>query len=304
MRLVLVTLAVLTTSSLLLGSPEPGLAQASCQFTLGFKDLHDAMPDVVGNCQDDPTTAPNGDLQQHTSRGLLIWRPPENWTSFTDGNTTWIQGPYGLQQRPNSQHFEWERAQSGPHVVTSDLNVVRGQDLFSDVVWLMGTVANDGGKPAYDVALAARLLDDGGGETGTASETVPTLAPGDEVGFRLVADSPAAFSKTDFKVTYAAETSNPPLVKLTLSGPSAQPTQEGLKFNTTVANRTDQPVNGLIYVWFMDANNKVVWADRMDGVSLPPGASTQIAIETQSRRFDPQVQDIRMARAKGFGRPS
>ena len=35
-------------------------------------------------------------------------RKADNWTAFTDGYRTWINGPNGLEQRLNTERFEWE----------------------------------------------------------------------------------------------------------------------------------------------------------------------------------------------------
>ncbi len=87
---------------------QPVVAQ-DCVFQLGFKALHDLIPDLVGDCvkneQHDPET---GVTRQATTNGQLIWRKADNWTGFTDGARTWINGPVGLQQRPNSERFDWE----------------------------------------------------------------------------------------------------------------------------------------------------------------------------------------------------
>ena len=91
--------------SALLG-PAPSLP--GCQFVLGFKAVHDAIPAIVGECLDNQGFAPNGDSQQHTTNGLLAWRKADNWTAFTDGYRTWLIGPNGLQQRLNSERFPWE----------------------------------------------------------------------------------------------------------------------------------------------------------------------------------------------------
>ena len=37
---------------------------------------------------------------------FLVWRKADNWTAFTDGYRTWINGPSGLQVRLNTEHFE------------------------------------------------------------------------------------------------------------------------------------------------------------------------------------------------------
>jgi hypothetical protein len=91
--------------------PSAALAQsaAPCTFVLGFAALHDLLPAVVGNCLDDEQHNPaNGDALQQTSAGLLVWRRSDNWTAFTDGYRTWINGPFGVQERLNTQRFAWE----------------------------------------------------------------------------------------------------------------------------------------------------------------------------------------------------
>ena len=85
---------------------------ARCTFELGFKALHDLIPSVVGDCLEDEHHNPdNGDGLQQTTNGLLVWRKADNWTAFTDGTTTWINGPTGLVSRPNAGPlFPWEAA--------------------------------------------------------------------------------------------------------------------------------------------------------------------------------------------------
>lgn len=87
----------------------PALAASECQFTLGFKSLHDLIPDIVGECVENARYAPDtGNALQRTTRGLLFWRKADNFTAFTDGYHTWINGPEGLQERLNSERFTWE----------------------------------------------------------------------------------------------------------------------------------------------------------------------------------------------------
>lgn len=89
-------------------------AAAACQFRLGFAAIHDRIPAVVGACLDDEQhNAANGDALQHTTRGLLVWRKFDNWTAFTDGFHTWVNGPYGLLERLNTQRFRWEGRPGG-----------------------------------------------------------------------------------------------------------------------------------------------------------------------------------------------
>ena len=89
-------------------------APADCQFVLGFKTLHDLDPYAVGSCTGNQAYAANGDAVQMTSRGMLVWRKADNFTAFTDGYRTWVNGPYGLQERLNADRFPWEGQPSAP----------------------------------------------------------------------------------------------------------------------------------------------------------------------------------------------
>jgi hypothetical protein len=94
-----------------IASLAPNLAAnaQTCTLVLGFAILHDQIPAIVGNCMEDVHfDGVTGDGLQGTSNGLLVWRKNDNLTAFTDGNTTWLDGPFGLQTRLNSQRFFWE----------------------------------------------------------------------------------------------------------------------------------------------------------------------------------------------------
>ena len=104
----MVALALLATPSALAAAP----ASSACTYVLGFRTLHDLIPQVVGDCVTDEYHNPlNGDGLQQSVSGLLVWRKADNWTAFTDGSTTWINGPFGVQSRPNDQRFSWEAPQ-------------------------------------------------------------------------------------------------------------------------------------------------------------------------------------------------
>jgi hypothetical protein len=91
---------------------------AACQFELGFQTLHDMIPTIVGDCiENEWHNASNGDGLQRTTNGLLVWRKADNWTAFTNGYMTWINGPFGLQSRLNTEHFAWEAPDDGNVVV-------------------------------------------------------------------------------------------------------------------------------------------------------------------------------------------
>ncbi|MDP2936305.1 MAG: hypothetical protein Q8O86_07435 [Dehalococcoidia bacterium] len=106
-------LAVLLLSSAVPGLTTPSpVAAAQCDFVLGFKSLHDQIPIIVGECTEnerhDPVT---GDGFQRTAGGLLFWRKADSHTAFTDGFRTWVAGPFGAEQRLNTERFQWEAVQ-------------------------------------------------------------------------------------------------------------------------------------------------------------------------------------------------
>jgi hypothetical protein len=82
---------------------------SECEFDSNFEPLHVQIPDLVGHCTS-PTIfeASSGDVVQTTSHGLLVWRKFDSHPVFTDGSTTWIDGPHGLEQRPNQARLTWE----------------------------------------------------------------------------------------------------------------------------------------------------------------------------------------------------
>lgn len=82
---------------------------ADCEFRLGFATLRDLIGhEIVGECLENEHYSENGDSTQHTTGGLLVWRKADNYTVFTDGHHTWINGPSGLQKRLNTERFPWE----------------------------------------------------------------------------------------------------------------------------------------------------------------------------------------------------
>jgi len=96
--------------SIQLVQPVSVTAQSAPTLQMGFATLASLIPSIVGqptaNERFDPAT---GQTIQPTTRGLLVWRKADNATAFTDGATTWILGPNGLEERPNDSLFAWER---------------------------------------------------------------------------------------------------------------------------------------------------------------------------------------------------
>jgi spore germination protein GerM len=105
------TAFVVAVSLLLFAIPPPSSeAQEQCTFVLGFQAIHQMIPDIVGDCVTDEFHNPEtGDTLQVTTNGLLVWRKADNWTAFTNGHMSWVNGPFGLQSRLNTERFEWEQ---------------------------------------------------------------------------------------------------------------------------------------------------------------------------------------------------
>ena len=105
-------IAIILTVSLLTltAATVSGHGDNDCRFSpvLGFKALHDLIPDIVGDCLQNWHFNSNGDFVQATTDGLLIRRKSDSWTAFTDGYRTWINGPHGLEERLNTQRLSWE----------------------------------------------------------------------------------------------------------------------------------------------------------------------------------------------------
>ncbi len=111
-------MAATLTMVLLLSLLVPLRAAASteiliCRFVLGFQDIHDQVPQLVGECLNNELYDANGAVQ-NTTNGMMVWRKSDNFTAFTDGYRSWVNGPYGIQQRLNSERFAWERDPETP----------------------------------------------------------------------------------------------------------------------------------------------------------------------------------------------
>src|SRR5688500_11758467 len=100
----------LLSAALVLITPLPVAAQqAGCGFQFGFAAVRSLIPLVVGEClANEAFNQTNGNAEQPTTGGLLVWRKADNWTAFTNGHRTWLLGPHGLQERLNAEHFSWE----------------------------------------------------------------------------------------------------------------------------------------------------------------------------------------------------
>ncbi len=140
-------------------------AQSTPQFRLGFKTLADQLPLVVGEPLEDEHHTPNGDALQQTTTGLMVWRKADNWTAFTNGWWTWIDGPNGLQDRANSDRFGWESAAFNASQSTPSDSASGGQS--SEVNYPAGFSAADGSR--LDNAVEIQYYDVRGSTAGELS---------------------------------------------------------------------------------------------------------------------------------------
>jgi hypothetical protein len=94
----------------LTGGSMQAYAQEACTFVGGFAELRALVGEqTIGAClENEHFNLENGNAEQRTTGGLLVWRKVDNFTAFTDGGTTWVNGPNGLQSRPNGERLAWE----------------------------------------------------------------------------------------------------------------------------------------------------------------------------------------------------
>lgn len=121
---ILIVAAILVPTAALGPDEQTTEAQpGNCVFQLGFATLREMVVaqngDIVGQClENEFHNAFNGDGLQRTTGGLMAWRKADNWTAFTNGATTWLNGPCGLQSRPNPEIggyvYAWEGNPGSP----------------------------------------------------------------------------------------------------------------------------------------------------------------------------------------------
>lgn len=90
----------------------PVLAQTTtCQLAPVFLMLRDLIGrERVGECIGPMMRNEGGDINQATTRGMLTFRTTDLVTAFSDGQTTWLFGPSGLESRPTGTRLPWENA--------------------------------------------------------------------------------------------------------------------------------------------------------------------------------------------------
>lgn len=88
----------------------PADAQAGgCQLAPVFVMLRDLVGrERIGECVGLVVRNDAGELSQQTTLGMMTFRPNDMVALFSDGQTTWLYGPRGLESRPSTSRLAWE----------------------------------------------------------------------------------------------------------------------------------------------------------------------------------------------------
>src|SRR5450756_2449931 len=145
MRRLLVSLCVACGVLISLGGVAS--AQTAPAFKLGFWTLAQQIPaDVVGTpTENEYFNLSNGNSEQHTTTGLMAWRKADNWTAYTNGYWTWVNGPVGVQSRLNTERFPWEAGYNPPQLPANsagDFKTDPYLHLPSGDILVTGTITN------------------------------------------------------------------------------------------------------------------------------------------------------------------
>ena len=139
---------------LFLGAPAIHADGIHCSYSMGFAALDGMIPNTVGGCLSNPYQISNGNTVQETVGGLLSWNPADNLPEFTDGTTTWVLGPVGLQSRANNTRFSYE----APSTNVAGVNI--SEDPAATVVGCVNALVSADGID-HPVSVLAVLPPDG-----------------------------------------------------------------------------------------------------------------------------------------------
>lgn len=258
-------------------APAQVAAQANCQFVLGFATLRGLLAGQVGACAENQRYAANGNAEQRTSGGLLAWRKADNWTAFTDGYRTWINGPDGLQERLNTERYSWESDAAGFPAPTASM---RADPAAPVLAWYYPQFSQG---TAPDLQNAARAGIDAliVSETGDP-DLAPYLAAARRSGVRIALGVEPVYASPEALVqrlntvlsTYALDVSflryqgKPVLVFWNLPAVPRFPDQSAQQTWQSIRNRVDP---GHTTIWIGeggDPNSTLSYLPAFDGLHL------------------------------------
>lgn len=261
--------------------PWPAQAQESCRFVLGFAALRESIgPQKVGTClENERFNDENGNAEQRTSGGLLVWRKVDNFTAFTDGGTTWIAGPNGLQSRPNADRFSWEKdPPSAPRAAAANPGTTPPAATATTSA-ASAPVASD--VNAYLQWVGTRLL--------TAAEGLTALGEQSE----LASQRPTLISNDAWKTKTAMA-----LVQIRSAGEQLQEYPEAVP-------PAAQKLNGMVKELGVDlVYITVEYAAGIDQVSQPRMRNALGRMNALGPKLDAATSEIRRLRSGAAGPPA
>ena len=269
------TMAIaLLLATLFLSLPPSAGAAEACQFVLGFKALHDAIPDKVGDCLANQSYTPDsGDAVQqtiawHGQGGLLVWRKADNWTAYTDGSTTWVNGPFGIQRRANTERFAWEADYS--KMVRASLNL-------SHLTSGAGSFAAASGTSGWGSATVVTTGQSSSGRV-TASQTVRASSSGSQSGTRVEATIAQTLSLETEEAARAALAAWKPDGWEPVSAPTIG--DESVAYRRTLSDATGAEMVGYAILFRRDSLlGLAVGVGQADRVSLDDVVATARGLE-------------------------
>ena len=97
-------------------APAPAPTRPACTLGGRFEQLvREVGTSVVGECVEEERTNPaNGDAEQRTTRGLLVWRKADGIAAFTNGSATYYGCAEGIQRRSSGEPFACGLALASP----------------------------------------------------------------------------------------------------------------------------------------------------------------------------------------------
>lgn len=201
-------------------------------------------------------------------------------------------------------------APAKPMVRSSQPTVIQGQGLEAGTVWVLGELRNDGSTPAYNVVVSCNLVSDSGGVVGSGSRAFPYLGPGDVVGYGVEIRGAGPYARTDVSVD-ASATGFASYVDVPVQWVKNEQVATTIKkttyveyqFSGNLSNSTSKPASlNAVYVWFLDDQNRVVWADfTFLPQQVAPGEVAPFMITTPLDRDNPLVRGITQVRYYAAG---
>jgi phosphohistidine phosphatase SixA len=151
---------------------QPGPAQADCSFAHGFATMSELVgPATVGACtENERQIAGNGNAEQSTTNGMLVYRAIDGRVLFSNASQTWINRDGTSITRSTNQRLEWE----------GDRQLVEALQRGGHIVYFRHGPTDPSGRDSDPTNLAncgtqRNLTDSGRAQARTTGEAFRTL---------------------------------------------------------------------------------------------------------------------------------